>query len=75
MKKLKIFTKGNMILKLAFLEALISRRATLIGIGKSKKKIMKPQNFEEKLVWYYMLGTYGWYFLGAIYFRATRLGS
>jgi len=28
---------------------------------------MKPQNFEEKLVWYYMLGTYGWYFLGALY--------
>ncbi len=26
---------------------------------------IKPQNFEEKLVWYYIIGTYGWYFLGA----------
>ncbi|MBD2740775.1 O-antigen ligase domain-containing protein [Coleofasciculus sp. FACHB-1120] len=26
---------------------------------------MKPQNFEEKVVWYTMIGTYGLYFLGA----------
>ena len=26
---------------------------------------IKPQNFEENLIWYYIIGTYGWYFLGA----------
>jgi hypothetical protein len=26
---------------------------------------MKPQNFEEKVVWYYIIGTYVLYFLGA----------
>jgi hypothetical protein len=26
---------------------------------------MKPQNLEEKVVWYYIIGTYGLYFLGA----------
>lgn len=26
---------------------------------------IKPQNFEETLVWYYIIGTYGWYLLGA----------
>ncbi|MBD1834953.1 O-antigen ligase domain-containing protein [Cyanobacteria bacterium FACHB-472] len=26
---------------------------------------MKPQNFEEKIVWYTLIGTYGLYFLGA----------
>lgn len=26
---------------------------------------MKPQNFEEKVVWYSLIGTYGFYFLGA----------
>lgn len=25
---------------------------------------VKPQNFEEKLIWYYIIGIYGWYFLG-----------
>lgn len=29
---------------------------------------MKPQNFEEKLVWYSLIGTYGFYFMGAGYF-------
>ncbi|MBE9178909.1 O-antigen ligase domain-containing protein [Oculatella sp. LEGE 06141] len=28
---------------------------------------MKPQNFEEKVVWYYLIGTYVLYFLGAQY--------
>ncbi|RUT06107.1 hypothetical protein DSM106972_033130 [Dulcicalothrix desertica PCC 7102] len=28
---------------------------------------MKPQNLEEKLVWYYLIGTYVFYFLGAQY--------
>ena len=28
---------------------------------------MKPQNFEEKIVWYYIIGTYGWYLLGLQY--------
>lgn len=28
---------------------------------------IKPQNFEEKVVWYCMIGTYGWYLLGAQY--------
>ena len=27
--------------------------------------VIKPQNFEEKIVWYYIIGTYGWYLLGA----------
>lgn len=34
---------------------------------------MKPQNFEEKLVWYYMIGTYGWYFLGSQYVLGPAL--
>lgn len=28
---------------------------------------MKPQNLEEKIVWYSLIGTYGFYFLGAHY--------
>lgn len=35
--------------------------------------IIKPQNFEERLVWYYLLGTYLWYFLGAQYVLAPAL--
>lgn len=35
---------------------------------------MKPQNFEENLVWYYIIGTYGWYFLGAQYVLGPALG-
>jgi len=27
--------------------------------------VIKPQNLEEKVVWYYIIGTYGLYFLGA----------
>lgn len=34
---------------------------------------MKPQNFEEKVVWYYILGTYGFYFLGAQYIFAALM--
>ena len=29
---------------------------------------MKPQNLEEKVVWYSLIGTYGFYFLGGYYF-------
>ena len=29
--------------------------------------MIKPENFEEKLVWYYLIGTYGFYILGAQY--------
>lgn len=29
---------------------------------------MKPQNLEEKVVWYSLIGTYGFYFIGAYYF-------
>ncbi len=35
---------------------------------------MKPQNFEEKLVWYYILGTYVWYFLGCQFVLGPALG-
>lgn len=28
---------------------------------------MKPQNFEERLIWYSIIGTYGFYFLAIIY--------
>lgn len=28
---------------------------------------MKPQNLEERLIWYFMLGTYGLYFLALLY--------
>jgi len=34
---------------------------------------MKPQNFEEKLVWYYIIATYGWYFLGVQYILGPAL--
>jgi len=27
--------------------------------------VIKPQNLEEKVVWYYIIGTHGLYFLGA----------
>ncbi|MDZ8080633.1 MAG: O-antigen ligase family protein [Nostoc sp. DcaGUA01] len=32
---------------------------------------MKPQNLEEKVVWYCLIGTYGFYFLGACYFTIS----
>ncbi|MBE9168997.1 O-antigen ligase domain-containing protein [Pleurocapsales cyanobacterium LEGE 06147] len=35
---------------------------------------MKPQNLPETLVWYYILGTYGIYYLGAQYVFAPLLG-
>ncbi len=35
---------------------------------------MKPQNLEEKLIWYYLLGTYVWYFIGAQFVLAPALG-
>lgn len=34
---------------------------------------MKPQNFEEKVVWYYINGTYGLYFLGLQYMVAPLI--
>lgn len=30
-------------------------------------EVLKPQNLEEKLVWYSIIGTYGINFLGALY--------
>lgn len=35
---------------------------------------IKPQNLEEKLVWYTIIGTYGLYFLGAQYVWIPTLG-
>lgn len=33
---------------------------------------MKPQNFEERIIWYSLISTYGIYFLGALYlFNST----
>jgi hypothetical protein len=32
---------------------------------------MKPQNFEEKIVWYAILGTYGFYFTGTLFFAGV----
>lgn len=28
---------------------------------------MKPENFEERLIWYFLISTYGFYFLGILY--------
>ena len=38
-----------------------------------EKGTMKPQNLEEKVVWYYLLGTYVWYLLGAHFALAPTL--
>lgn len=35
---------------------------------------MKPQNFEERLIWYSIIGTYVFYFLGLIYLVNFLLG-
>lgn len=32
---------------------------------------MKPQNLEEKIVWYAILGTYGFYFTGTLFFAGV----
>ncbi|MEI2580823.1 O-antigen ligase family protein [Scytonema sp. PRP1] len=34
---------------------------------------MKPQNLEEKVVWYSLIGTYGFYFIGAQYILTPAL--
>jgi hypothetical protein len=34
---------------------------------------MKPQNFEEKVVWYSIIGTYGFYLIGALYILAPAI--
>lgn len=35
--------------------------------------MIKPENFEEKLVWYYLIGTYGFYILGAQYISSAAV--
>jgi hypothetical protein len=35
---------------------------------------MKPQNFEERLIWYSIIGTYGFYFTSLLYFVGFTLG-
>jgi hypothetical protein len=34
---------------------------------------MKPQNLPEKLIWYYILGTYPIYYIGGLYLFAPLL--
>ena len=36
---------------------------------------VKPENFPEAVVWYYIIGTYGIYLLGAHYFLTAFMGS
>lgn len=31
---------------------------------------MKPQNFPEKIIWYSLIGTYGFYLIGGMYILA-----
>ena len=38
-------------------------------------KSIKPQNLPEAVVWYYIIGTYGIYLLGAHYFLTAFMGS
>ncbi|WP_052128374.1 capsular biosynthesis protein [Neosynechococcus sphagnicola] len=35
---------------------------------------MKPENFPERMVWYSLLGTYGFYLLGGLYLVGSLLG-
>jgi hypothetical protein len=35
---------------------------------------IKPENFEEMIVWWSMIGTYGFYFAGALYILAPVVG-
>lgn len=35
--------------------------------------MIKPENFEEKLIWYYLIGTYGFYILGAQYISGATI--
>ena len=40
-----------------------------------KSRSIRPQNFPEAVVWYYIIGTYGIYLLGAHYFLTAFMGS
>ena len=39
------------------------------------RESIKPQNLPEAVVWYYIIGTYGIYLLGAHYFLTAFMGS
>ncbi|MEN9517568.1 MAG: hypothetical protein RLZZ381_156 [Cyanobacteriota bacterium] len=45
-----------------------------IAIAKRRQSPIKPQNLPETLIWYYIVGTYVIYFLGAQYILASLLG-
>ncbi len=38
-------------------------------------KSIAPQNLPEAIVWYYIIGTYGIYLLGANYFLTAFMGK
>ena len=40
-----------------------------------KSGIIKPQNLPESVVWYYIIGTYAIYLLGAHYFLTAFMGA
>ncbi|MGY6530569.1 MAG: O-antigen ligase family protein [Cyanobacterium sp.] len=45
-----------------------------MNLNKSTKNIIKPENLPEKLVWYGMIWTYGFYLMGATYVVGSVLG-
>lgn len=47
----------------------------VISAKKMSKTAIKPQNLPETLVWYYIIGTYVIYYLGAQYLFAPLLGA